>query len=320
MESSKPTISVIVPVYNTELYLHRCIDSILSQTFTDFELLLINDGSTDRSGEICDEYAGKDKRVRVFHKGNGGVSSARNMGLDEARGEWVAFVDADDYIFKKSLELLLKESNADLIVGGFSRIHLSSGNVCSFVPNHRIIRIGTDIVFIENLVETYLSTPWCKLFKKEIIRNRKIRFCQDLFYGEDTDFVFRYVIEIGTIQFISEQVYCYCYDGARFGKYVFKVKDLEKLIECMNQNFDLLSQKTRVSFSELKNAFLHDYCSLYLDGLLKIQNYKVFLKETKDYKYENCLFCVDALKNRVIIWLLKYCPRLFYIFLHKRLL
>ena len=312
--------SVIIPAYNAEKTIRRCLDSLVSIIRDDVELLVINDGSGDRTGEICQEYAERYSNVRYFCKENGGVSSARNMGLDEARGEWVAFVDADDYIFKKSLELLLKESNADLIVGGFSRIHLSSGNVCSFVPNHRIIRIGTDIVFIENLVETYLSTPWCKLFKKEIIRNRKIRFCQDLFYGEDTDFVFRYVIEIGTIQFISEQVYCYCYDGARFGKYVFKVKDLEKLIECMNQNFDLLSQKTRVSFSELKNAFLHDYCSLYLDGLLKIQNYKVFLKETKDYKYENCLFCVDALKNRVIIWLLKYCPRLFYIFLHKRLL
>ena len=83
-----PQISVIVPVYNTEKYLHRCIDSILSQTFTDFEVLLIDDGSTDSSGEICDEYAAKDSRVRVFHKENGGVSSERNMGLDNAYGEY----------------------------------------------------------------------------------------------------------------------------------------------------------------------------------------------------------------------------------------
>ena len=81
-----PKISVIVPVYNAEKYLHRCIDSILSQTFTDFELLLINDGSKDSSGAICDEYAAKDNRVRVFHKENGGVSSARNLGLDNANG------------------------------------------------------------------------------------------------------------------------------------------------------------------------------------------------------------------------------------------
>ena len=93
-----PKISVIVPVYNTEKYLHRCVDSILAQTFTDFELLLVNDGSPDKSGEICDEYAQKDTRVRVFHKENGGVSSARNLGLENAQGKWITYVDGDDWI------------------------------------------------------------------------------------------------------------------------------------------------------------------------------------------------------------------------------
>ena len=91
-------ISVIVPIYNAEKHLQSCIDSILAQTFTDFELLLINDGSKDNSGSICDEYVIKDNRVRVFHKENGGVSSARNLGLDNAIGEWVTFVDSDDWI------------------------------------------------------------------------------------------------------------------------------------------------------------------------------------------------------------------------------
>ena len=89
-------ISIIVPIYNTEQYLPRCIDSILSQSLTDFELLLIDDGSIDGSGAICDAFAEKDNRVRVFHKENGGVSSARNLGLNEAKGEWVCFVDSDD--------------------------------------------------------------------------------------------------------------------------------------------------------------------------------------------------------------------------------
>ena len=89
-------ISIIVPIYNAGKTLHRRIDSILSQTYTSWELLLIDDGSTDTSGPICDEYAARDARVRVFHKENGGVSSARNVGLDNARGEWITFVDADD--------------------------------------------------------------------------------------------------------------------------------------------------------------------------------------------------------------------------------
>ena len=91
-------ISVIVPVYNSEKYLHRCIDGILAQNYTDFDLLLIDDGSTDNSGNICDEYEIRDGRIRVFHQENGGVSSARNLGLDNARGKYVMFVDSDDYM------------------------------------------------------------------------------------------------------------------------------------------------------------------------------------------------------------------------------
>lgn len=101
-----PKISVIVPVYNVEKFLRRCIDSILAQTFTDFELLLIDDGSKDKSGEICDEYAAKDARIRVFHKQNGGVSSARNLGIDKAQGEWVYFVDSDDWIEIETLSIV----------------------------------------------------------------------------------------------------------------------------------------------------------------------------------------------------------------------
>jgi glycosyltransferase involved in cell wall biosynthesis len=89
-----PVVSVIVPVYKVEQYLHKCLDSIFNQTFTGFELLLINDGSPDTSGQICDEYAQKDSRVRVFHKENGGVSSVRNLGLDNAKGKWVTFIDS----------------------------------------------------------------------------------------------------------------------------------------------------------------------------------------------------------------------------------
>ena len=113
-----PKISVIVPVYNTEKYLHRCIDSILTQIYTDFELLLINDGSTDSSGTICDENAMRDSRVRVFHKENGGVSSARNRGLREANGKYIMFADSDDTFYPNSLldiQQLIEEDN-DLVV------------------------------------------------------------------------------------------------------------------------------------------------------------------------------------------------------------
>ena len=99
-------ISIIVPLYNAEQDLPRCIDSILAQSYTDFELLLIDDGSPDNCGAICDEYATRDSRVRVFHKKNGGVSSARNLGLENACGEYIAFIDSDDYVLNDYLEML----------------------------------------------------------------------------------------------------------------------------------------------------------------------------------------------------------------------
>lgn len=122
-----PKISVIVPVYNTEKYLDICIQSILSQTYTDFELLLIDDGSTDSSGAICDKYAEQDSRVRVFHNENGGASSARNMGLDNAKGEWITFVDSDDWIdIEMFNSLILCQNNADIVISDFY-VHSDSG-------------------------------------------------------------------------------------------------------------------------------------------------------------------------------------------------
>lgn len=120
----KPEISIIVPIYNVQEYLSKCIDSILLQTFSDLEIILVNDGSTDCSGDICDKYAEKDTRIRVLHKQNGGVSSARNAGLKLARGEYIGFVDPDDWIYKDmfmKLYNLSKEHNSDISVCGFCR-------------------------------------------------------------------------------------------------------------------------------------------------------------------------------------------------------
>ena len=106
----KPMVSIIVPVYNTEQYLRRCIDSIVNQEYTDFELLLIDDGSKDSSGVICDEYAEKDARVRVIHKENSGVSDSRNCALDHAKGKYIQFLDSDDWITPDATRLLVRSA------------------------------------------------------------------------------------------------------------------------------------------------------------------------------------------------------------------
>lgn len=165
-----PKISVIVPVYNTEKYLNRCIDSILAQTFTDFELLLIDDGSKDNSGTICDEYAAKDSRVRVFHKENGGVSSARKLGLDNAQGEWITFVDSDDRIDVSYLYFFIDnlKSKIDLIVTSASKDK-------SITKEEYIKGI---------LMRKVPPSVWGKLYRKQIIKDA---FClpRQLYWGED---------------------------------------------------------------------------------------------------------------------------------------
>ena len=125
METS-PKISIIVPVYKVEKYLCRCLDSIVAQTFTDWECILIDDGSPDNSGKICDEYAEKDGRFRVIHQENAGVSAARNAGLDAARGEWIGFVDSDDWVESNMYEYLYNnalETKSDVVICGFVGQH-----------------------------------------------------------------------------------------------------------------------------------------------------------------------------------------------------
>lgn len=193
-------ISIIVPVYNSDQTLNRCIDSILGQTYRNFELLLINDGSKDRSGEICDEYARKDSRVKVFHKENGGVSSARNVGLDNARGEWVTFVDSDDWVGMRYLELFSGHFEADfLLMNGYYN--------CSF-DNCEIIALQglAACQNIETVIASYLDkpiikTPWAKLFRNDILlRNR---FDERLRTGEDLSFVCSYLSHVKTIAVVD---------------------------------------------------------------------------------------------------------------------
>lgn len=193
-----PAISVIVPVYNAEKYLRRCVDSILGQTFTDFELLLINDGSTDSSGAICDEYAVKDERVRVFHKPNGGVSSARNLGLDKARGERITFIDSDDYIDEEFISNLSSQKECDLAVGDFRIVEA----IVNFDNCHiRQGRYGYNDIgkILLNYIIPNFTTPWAKLFKNSIIEKMGLRFDLELIKGEDTIFVFQYLRGISSL-------------------------------------------------------------------------------------------------------------------------
>lgn len=182
------TLSIIVPAYNAELYIAECTDGILSQSYKDFELILVDDGSQDRTLSIIKEQAAKDARIRVFSKSNGGVSSARNYGLDIATGEWVAFIDADDKIDKDYLLHLMEYSvEADIVIGGFQ----SFGT--ELLVNKFNNRGGYDeqtigSFFSNNLKKMPLGVPWGKIYKRQIIESNHLRFDEKIHFNEDSLF------------------------------------------------------------------------------------------------------------------------------------
>ena len=194
------TISIIVPVYNTEQYLPRCLESILSQSFTDFELLLVDDGSIDGSGQICDAYAEKDNRIRVFHKENGGVSSARNLGLDNAIGEWVCFVDSDDSMNEVLLEHFMNKSfKADLTYYSFNYIDEVEHKDCSerfencLIKGRYAIESFVQPIRYRSYKSCIVDVPWGKFFQKSIIDEHHLRFPEDIDFKEDEIFNYRYL-------------------------------------------------------------------------------------------------------------------------------
>lgn len=234
--NKSPKISVIVPVYNSEKYLPKCIDSILSQTYTDFELILVNDGSKDGSGDICDEYAQKDTRVRVFHKENGGVSSARNLGLEEAKGEWIAFVDSDDWVEEGYLKELYDDTNlgGDLIIhGSFTRDHEKRNN--EVISDYKVYSTQNRIDFFETLKISFNGFPVSKLYNNYIVRENKIKFPLGVSLSEDTIFILNYCAFIDSVLYRDKINYRYeLVEDSLSNKSVFDYESNKKGLQELN--------------------------------------------------------------------------------------
>lgn len=193
-----PKVTVIIPVYRVENLLSQCLDSIIAQTVKDWECLLIDDGSPDLSGKICDEYASKDSRFRVFHTANRGASAARNYGIDKARGEWIVFVDSDDIVTSTYVENLLNSAKTNdlLVMSNYiedrslgNDIYLSGAQISTYFINNQLFA---------------LSGPVAKLYCKDIIRRNKICFPENINMGEDAIFILKYLNEITNVAIVNK--------------------------------------------------------------------------------------------------------------------
>ncbi|WP_299099293.1 glycosyltransferase family 2 protein [uncultured Alistipes sp.] len=208
-------ISVIVPVYNVEKYLPQCIESILSQTYANFELILINDGSNDSSPTICDEYCRKDARIRVLHQQNKGVSSARNNGIKHAQGEWITFIDSDDWVDKEYLlNFDVDKTTADIVIQGLcyrneSDVELAGLHVVD-LPNMTLSSIATYSELANNDVLS-LGYPWGKCYRMNILKANQLFFDESISFHEDHIFVFEYLNCISCIKLVRGTHYNYRY-------------------------------------------------------------------------------------------------------------
>lgn len=205
-----PKFSIIIPVYNVAPYIKRCINSIRQQSFSDFEILLINDGSTDGSKDICEQLAKSDQRIRVFHQSNQGVAVARNKGLNEACGEWVWFIDSDDYIVDGALQLLNNIQLTNICDTIFFKILHEWNGIIESVSNNKRIDLFTAPKndFLEK-VFSYANPSI--LFKNSILQENVIRFSPGICMGEDLELQYKYLLFAKKLIYCNSPLYVYCH-------------------------------------------------------------------------------------------------------------
>lgn len=282
-------ISVIVPVYNVEEYLKRCVDSILAQTFTDFELLLVDDGSTDSSGKICDEYAKEDSRIKVFHKENGGLSSARNYGIEQATSPYIGFIDSDDYIECDMYEILYKNIVAeDAQMSMCSLYDIYNGKPRKVIesPSYMCVDVPTAIKIV---MEAKINSVYAvnKLYKRELFS--EIRYPVERI-AEDAFVIIELLLNCKKIAITTQQKYYYVHRQNSITTSQFKQKDLD-VIDAYHKNYDLIKNNypKLLDVAQMRLCWAHFYA---LDKIIvtKENNDKNIQKRLIDYLRKNYLF------------------------------
>ena len=259
-----PKISIIIPVYKTEEYLAKCLDSVLAQTFSDFECILVEDGSPDSCSKICDGYAVKDSRIRVIHQKNSGVASARNTGLDNASGSWVMFVDSDDWIEPDLLEIAVSAAEsheADIVQWNYSPFGQKR-----YILKYKPVKAGWLEVSAKNPLPWWMGMCWSRLYSAEFIHANALRFPENIRLCEDTLFSYSAIAYAEKIWCVEKMLYHYqCRDdSALHTTDRAKIEDKIQVLTNMEQLFSDLDVSDKFESSlfsfkmEIKNWFIHE--------------------------------------------------------------
>ena len=285
-------VSIIVPVYNTEEYIRQCLDSILNQTYQNFECLLINDGSSDNSADICREYVAKDTRFRYFEKENGGVSSARNLGIERSEGAYITFVDSDDWVDSDYLEVLysaLIEEQADIAVSTYKKFNISDN--CWYFHSFQVKydrKVFTNVELINELVDLD-SFDFSYRFVSGKLVNRatlkKIRFNELTTLGEDMEFWFKLYLISARVIYINRDSYIYrVSDHSRHVSLEKFRSDLQQYLNFLTflsvKGFDTSKYKKRcISLIKERDQILKELAAYDTDENIRWFNETLFLLE-----------------------------------------
>lgn len=324
MCEKNPLISVVMPVYNVENYVERCLDSIINQTYINIELIIVNDGSKDSSLSICNKFAKEDKRIKIVNKENGGLSSARNAGLSEATGTYIYFVDSDDYCEKNIIDELysaLVNTESDLSICGFKK----EKEGCE---KEKGININYDIEVLDK-EQTLLNTAyyggyvWNKLYDMRIIREHNLKFDETIQSNEDLIFLVEYMLYCNKSCYVNKELYHYIIRENSITQQ--KGEKYKTLIINANRGLDKIESMLSKESLALRNYFVLKNVYLSLDAVYNLLDSRENDKKFNQFMIENIMKYKDKgfITGKVNLYcrIIKYCPQMYYIIfkLNKKL-
>jgi glycosyltransferase involved in cell wall biosynthesis len=291
--SKEPLISVIVPVYKVEEYLDKCVDSIINQTYKNLEIILVDDGSPDNCPKMCDDYAKKDKRIKVIHKKNGGVSSARNEGIKFSKGDYISFIDSDDWIDNNYIEEMynaLTYNEADYVCCGYKRV---CGNNLEYIHNDEKIIIYNNAELLLKLLNVQNGYGFChmKLISKKVIKN--VVFNEKLVVGEDALFNIELCKNINKAVILNKSLYNYFFNSNS----VVRKYD-EKYVDKYLNSMKYMSEYIEKSYNNMETKDnLYNYIAYHV--MLICVNYCYHPKNNNKYKSLKKVCNIELFKNAI---------------------